>query len=81
MRKKIIGILGTAAIACAITGTIAKPAEAVGTVPPEVAAGIDTAMATIDALNPVAQKALSVALLPLGAFLTLAFVSKVMARV
>ena len=51
------------------------------TVPKEVQDGIDTSIATVKALNPLSQSALSVALLPLGAFLTLAFIQKVMSRV
>lgn len=57
------------------------PAHAVGTVPTEVQNGIDTAKATVEALNPLAFAALSVALLPLGSMLTLRFLNMVLSRV
>ncbi len=81
MNKKITAVVGATAIALTLTFAYQKPSFAQVTVPPEVQKGIDTASATVEALNPISQKALSVALLPLGAFLTLAFVSKVMSRV
>lgn len=50
-------------------------------VPPEVQKGIDTSAATIQALGGLSGVALSVALIPFGSFLALAFIAKVMSRV
>jgi hypothetical protein len=58
-----------------------QPVMAQAAPPPEVKSGIDTAIATVQALNPLSQTALSVALLPFAAFLTMAFIQKVMSRV
>jgi ACR3 family arsenite efflux pump ArsB len=58
-----------------------RPASAQGTVPANVQSGIDTAIATVGALNGLALAALIVALTPLGAMLTLRFLNMVLSRV
>lgn len=57
------------------------PAQATGTVPEKVQEGIDSAIATVGALNGLALAALVVALTPLGAMLTLRFLNMVLSRV
>jgi hypothetical protein len=52
-----------------------------GQVPANVQSGIDTAIATVGALNGLALAALVVALTPLGAMLTLRFLNMVLSRV
>lgn len=76
----IVGATGAAVASLVLTQQKAAAQDG-GQVPAEVQKGIDTAAATVEALNPISYKALSVALLPLGAFLTLAFISKVMSRI
>ena len=51
------------------------------TVPQNVQNGIDSATATIQALDGLALAALTVALVPLGAMLTLRFLNMVLSRV
>jgi hypothetical protein len=58
-----------------------RPASAQGQVPANVQSGIDTAIATVGALNGLALAALIVALTPLGAMLTLRFLNMVLSRV
>jgi hypothetical protein len=60
-----------------------RPASAQGgaQVPANVQSGIDTAIATVGALNGLALAALVVALTPLGAMLTLRFLNMVLSRV
>ncbi len=65
-------------------GATSLPASAQssgGQVPANVQSGIDTATATVGALNGLALAALVVALTPLGAMLTLRFLNMVLSRV
>lgn len=85
MRKKIkkYGSLFLLAVALSIPFSV-KPASAQGAggqVPTNVQSGIDTAIATVGALNGLALAALVVALTPLGAMLTLRFLNMVLSRV
>jgi hypothetical protein len=68
---------GVAALAASSTSVFAQ----VGEVPVDVQTGIDNAQATVVALNPLALAALSVALVPMGAMLTLRFLNMVLSRV
>jgi len=82
MRKQIkkYGSLFLLAVALSVPFST-RPASAQGTVPANVQSGIDTAIATVGALNGLALAALIVALTPLGAMLTLRFLNMVLSRV
>jgi hypothetical protein len=82
MRKQIkkYGSLFLLAVALSVPFSV-KPASAQGTVPANVQSGIETATATVNALNGLALAALVVALTPLGAMLTLRFLNMVLSRV
>jgi hypothetical protein len=84
MRKQIkkYGSLFLLTVALSIPFSV-KPASAQGggQVPANVQSGIDTAIATVGALNGLALAALVVALTPLGAMLTLRFLNMVLSRV
>jgi hypothetical protein len=84
MRNKIkkYGSLFLLAVALSVPFSV-KPASAQGgaQVPANVQSGIDTAIATVGALNGLALAALVVALTPLGAMLTLRFLNMVLSRV
>jgi len=56
-----------------------EPASA--TVPEEVQEAIDTSIATVNALSPLALAALAIALIPFGSMLALKFLNMVMARI
>jgi hypothetical protein len=58
-----------------------SPAHAGGTVPADVQKGVDDSIATVQALSGLAIAALTVALVPLGAMLTLRFLNMVLSRV
>ncbi len=87
MKKVNLVIKDKVALSLILTGTgvatLTQPQAVLAqtTAPPEVKNGIDKAIATVEALNPLSQAALSVALLPFAAFLTMAFIQKVMSRV
>jgi hypothetical protein len=58
-----------------------SPVSATGTVPTDVQKGIDDSKATVTALNGLSITALTVALTPMGAMLTLRFLNMVLSRV
>ena len=58
-----------------------SPAHAAGAVPADVQKGVDDSIATVQALSGLAIAALTVALVPLGAMLTLRFLNMVLSRV
>jgi hypothetical protein len=84
MNKKVrkYGSLFLLAVALSLPFS-ARPASAQGggQVPANVQTGIDSAIATVGALNGLALAALVVALTPLGAMLTLRFLNMVLSRV
>jgi hypothetical protein len=59
----------------------APSAHAAGTVPADVKKGVEDSIATVEALSGLAIAALTVALVPLGAMLTLRFLNMVLSRV
>lgn len=82
MNKKLGSALAISALVFGLsTGVGMKSASATGTVPPNVQTGIDNAVATVGALDSLALAALTVALMPLGAMLTLRFLNMVLSRV
>ncbi len=81
MNSKIASLLILPALVFGGSAIVAEPAFAGGTVPPKVQKGIDDSIATIGALEGLALAALTVALLPLGAMLTLRFLNMVLSRV
>jgi len=58
-----------------------SPARAVGAVPAELQKGVDDSIASVQALSGLAIACLTVALVPLGAMLTLRFLNMVLSRV
>jgi hypothetical protein len=56
-------------------------AQAAGTVPAELQQGVDDSIASVKALSGLAIACLTVALVPLGAMLTLRFLNMVLSRV
>jgi hypothetical protein len=58
-----------------------SPARAAGTVPAELQQGVDDSIASVKALSGLAIACLTVALVPLGAMLTLRFLNMVLSRV
>jgi hypothetical protein len=84
MRNKIkkYGSVFLLAVALSVPfSTRPASAQGGGQVPANVQSGIDTAIATVGALNGLALAALVVALTPLGAMLTLRFLNMVLSRV
>ena len=86
MKKSLTQIKNAAAtatlaagLALGINGCMPEKAEA-GTVPAEVQQAIDSSIATVNALSPLALAALAVALIPFGSMLALKFLNMVMAR-
>lgn len=78
-RVRKIAIASALAISL-VGGLNVSPASAQD-VPANVQTGIDSAVATVGALNGLALAALVVALTPLGAMLTLRFLNMVLSRV
>jgi hypothetical protein len=60
---------------------LAPSAQAAGSVPAELQQGVDDAIASVKALSGLAIVCLTVALVPLGAMLTLRFLNMVLSRV
>ena len=74
----------TLALAIGSGGVIAlmpSPARADGQVPAELQKGVDDSIASVKALSGLAIACLTVALVPLGAMLTLRFLNMVLSRV
>jgi hypothetical protein len=72
------------ALAIGTGGAIAlyqTPANAAGEVPVELQKGVDDSIASVKALSGLAIACLTVALVPLGAMLTLRFLNMVLSRV
>jgi hypothetical protein len=60
---------------------LAPSAHAAGSVPAELQQGVDDSIASVKALSGLAIVCLTVALVPLGAMLTLRFLNMVLSRV
>lgn len=70
---------GALAIMYSLKATSAMASQ--GNVNADVKTGIEDSIATVKALSPLALACLSVALVPLGAMLTLRFLNMVLSRV
>jgi hypothetical protein len=81
LKNFLFGTITTVAVFSGGVFLFSSPASANGSMPPNVATGIETAEATVEGLNGLALTALTVALTPMGAMLTLRFLNMVLSRV
>jgi len=80
-RKFVASTALALAIGSGGTIALAPSAQAAGAVPAELQQGVDDAIASVKALSGLAIVCLTVALVPLGAMLTLRFLNMVLSRV
>lgn len=81
MNNKFASALAISALVFGLSSAVNIQPAAAQTVPANVQKGIDDAIATVGALDALALAALTVALMPLGAMLTLRFLNMVLSRV
>ena len=81
LKKLVITATFVAGLGLMVAPSLPASAQTAGTVNPDVQTGIDSSIATVKALSPLALACLSVALVPLGSMLTLRFLNMVLSRV
>lgn len=81
LKKLLLAATLSAGLGLMIAPSLPASAQSTGTVNPDVQSGIDSSIATVKALSPLALACLSVALVPLGSMLTLRFLNMVLSRV